>query len=75
MPLHSSHYWLLRAEEARAMAEDMQDQVAKQATMEIVATYEKLAGYTRALEKRRAAAPSSLPLVNNGMPRRAASSR
>ena len=51
MPLHSSHYWLLRAEEARAMAEDMHDEFAKQTMMDVVTTYEKLAAYTRSLEK------------------------
>jgi hypothetical protein len=50
MPHHSSRYWLLRAEEARAMAEDMHE-FAKQSMMEVVATYEKLAAYTRSLEK------------------------
>ena len=52
MPLQSSEYWLLRAEEARAIAENMNDQFAKQSMMEIVAIYQRLAQYAQSLENK-----------------------
>lgn len=51
MPSQNSNYWLLRAEDARAVAERMHDQFAKKSMMEIVAAYEKLAAYARSLER------------------------
>jgi hypothetical protein len=47
--LRSAEYWLSRAEEARARADEMCDAFAKQAMMEVAATYEKLAHYTQSL--------------------------
>jgi hypothetical protein len=47
-----SGYWLLRAEEARAKAEDMHDRFAKQAMMQVVAIYGKLAAHARSQEER-----------------------
>jgi hypothetical protein len=52
MALHSSDSRMLRAEQARAMAENMHDQVDKQTMMEVVAICRKMAGYMRSPEKK-----------------------
>jgi hypothetical protein len=44
----SAELWKLRAEEARVVAEGMDDPVAKAAMMEVAAGYEKLARYSAA---------------------------
>ena len=45
MSAYSAAHWLLRAEEARAMADRMHDPATRRTMLSIAASYEKLAAY------------------------------
>ncbi len=45
MPIDNPEYWRSRAEEARALAEMLEDPEAKRMMMDVVEGYERLAEY------------------------------
>ena len=47
-PINDPAYWRRRAEEARCMAQQLDDPIAKQAMLEIARSYENLAALTHA---------------------------
>ena len=53
MPINHPEYWRSRAEEARALAEMLEDPEAKRMMMGVVEGYEQLAKYSEVRQKQR----------------------